>query len=67
MKKIGSFTYWSLLFLVATVSWLIIEQNKKADGYGATMIPLIIAISIMAHYERRIRLLAKGSPPKNPN
>jgi hypothetical protein len=67
MKKIGSFTYWSLLFLVGTISWLIFEQNKKVDRYGATMIPVIIAVGIMAHYEGRIRLLTRGSPPKSSN
>jgi hypothetical protein len=62
MKKIKSFTNWSLVFLFATVCWLIFEQNKKADGYGAAMLPLIIAVGIMAYYERRIRLQMKGSP-----
>jgi len=67
MKIIKSFTNWSIIFLVATVFWLIFEQNKKADGYGAAMIPLIIAVAIMAHYERRIRLLAKSPEIKTSN
>jgi len=67
MKKIKSFTNWSLIFLFATVLWLIFEQNKKTDGYGAAMLPLIIAVGIMAHYERRIRFIARGLPPEISN
>ena len=65
MKKIKSFSNWSLAFLFATVLWLIFAQNKKADGYGATLVPLIIAVGIMAHYERRIRSMGKSSPPES--
>ena len=67
MKKIKSFTNWSIVFLFVTVFWLIFEQNKKADGYGATMLPLVIAVGIMAYYERRIRLLAKSPDNKTSN
>jgi hypothetical protein len=67
MKKIKAFTNWSFVFLGITLAWLIFQQNKKADGYGANMLPIIIAVAIMAHYERRIRFQLKDSPPKNPN
>lgn len=58
-EKIRLFTNWSSVFLVAAISWLTIAQNKQADGYAAVSYPIIIAIGVMVHYERRIRLLAK--------
>jgi hypothetical protein len=67
MKKIRSFTNWSFVFLLATTLWFIFEQNKKTDGYGAAMFPIVLAVFIMAYYEKRIRLLVKSSPPEKTN
>jgi hypothetical protein len=67
MEKIKTYTGWSAVFLLTTVFWFVFEQNQKAEGYMAASFPIIIAIVIMAHYERRIRLLVKNSPPANPN
>lgn len=67
MKKIKVFTNWSFVFLGITLAWLIFEQNKKADGYGANIFTIIITPAIMAHYERSIRFQLKESPPQNPN
>jgi len=67
MKKFKTYSGWSAVFLLVTVFWFVFEQNRKADGYMAASFPMIIAIAIMAHYERRLRSLVKNSPPVNPN
>jgi D-alanyl-lipoteichoic acid acyltransferase DltB (MBOAT superfamily) len=66
MKKLKSFTGWSIVFLLATVSWLIFEQNTKLlnSETAAISFPIVVAVSIMAHYERRIRSLGHSNPPE---
>jgi hypothetical protein len=66
MKKITSFTGWSVVFLFGTVAWIIFEQQRgllPGKGTAAMSFPIIIAVSIMAHYERRIRSLSRNNPP----
>jgi hypothetical protein len=64
MKKIKSYTGWSAVFLLATVAWLIFEQNAKLfnSETAAISFPIIGAVFIMTHYERRIQFLIQNNP-----
>ncbi|MBU6409569.1 MAG: hypothetical protein KGR98_04185 [Verrucomicrobia bacterium] len=67
MKKLKSFTGWSVVFLAGTVLWVIFEQNRNllnGEGTAAMSLPIIIAVSIMAYYERRIRSLSHSNAPE---
>ena len=67
MKKYKSFTHWSVVFTCATVLWLIFEQNRKmltGEATGVVFWPILGAMCIMVHYERKIRSLAHSNPPE---
>jgi uncharacterized membrane protein YqjE len=58
VNKISRFSMWSLVYLCIIVLWLVFEQYRgilSGDGMRVFFWPVLAAVFIMTHYERRLR------------